>query len=237
MKKVIALALALLVLLCAGCSEKTEPDPAVEAYLNTGLTGQKAYDAVAQVSYTVRESKQNKAGEESGSYVYRVTIDQTDPENASLVFDQTYTGSYVEDGVSSRQIRLEKAEGSYHFITVTGEEVKQEEVEQQFVTDYLTSFFYVNNNAYDEGGLYYGDFFMLYIYRYPASSFFVDTQTDQCVFDEKMDIQNGQTGNVHLHQISRINSFGLLEQNYERFESVDQDMVLISELSASYVFR
>lgn len=238
MKKVVALAAAVLtLLLCTGCKEKTVPDPAVEAYLNTGLTAQKACAAVAQVEYTVRESKQNKAGEESGSYVFQVKIDQTDPENASLIFDQTYTGSYMDDGVSNRQIRLEKVEGTYLFTTVNDGEVSQEEVEQQFVTDYLTSFFYVNNNAYDEGGLYYGDFFMLYIYQYPASSFFVDTQTNQCVFDEKMDIRNGQTGNVHLHQISRINSYGLLEQNYERFESMEQDMVLISELSASYVLR
>ena len=52
-----------------------------------------------------------------------------------------------------------------------------------------------------------------------------------------MDIRDEETGNVHLHQISKINSLGLLVSNYERYESVDSDLVLLSELSAEYSFR
>lgn len=236
-KKIFAGILMLVLLMCAGCEEKTVPDPEVEAYLNTEITAQKAYDAVAQVEYTVFQSQQNKAGEESGSYRYTVKIDKTDSENLYLQFTQQYSGDYVEDGITDKEVRLEKVDGKYQYVTVSGSQTETEEVDDQFATDYVTAFFYVNNNAYNEGGLYYGDFFMLYIYKYPASSFSVDKENNLCVFDEKMDIQHSQTGNVHLHQISKINVWGLLESNYERYESMEQDMVLISELTASYVYR
>lgn len=235
-KSLLIVASILCLLLCTGCTKKTVPDPEVEAYLNTGITAQKAYDAVAQVDYTVTQSKQNKAGEESGSYVFRVSIDKTDAASMRLNFYQQYFGDYVEDGVTERRITVEKVDGAYRYTTVSNGQTKTEQVDDQFVTDYITSFFYVNNNAYNEGGLYYGDFFMLYIYKYPATSFSVNKQTNQCIFNEKMNIRHAETGEVHLHQISTLNPLGLLDGNYERYESVEKDMVLLSELKAEYVY-
>lgn len=220
-----------------GCAKKTVPDANVEKYLNTEISAQRAYSAVDIVDYTVTEQQTNKAGEVNGGYTFVVHIDKTDPENLHLHITQEFVGNYVSDGVFQKEVLLERVNGTYLYTTQNGAERKTEQVEDGFAVDYVTSFFYVNNNAYNEGGLYYGDFFMLYIYKYPATSFYIDDTTNQCVFDEKMDIQNKDTGNVHLHQITRINTLGLLESNYERYESVNTDFVLCSELSAEYVFH
>lgn len=224
------------ILLCVGCSRQTTPDPAVEAFLNTNLSAKKAYDTVAAVEYTVRQSQQNKAGEETGGYTLTVKIDKRDENNLRLETYTEFFGDAVEDGITFTSAVIERVEGVYLYTTSNGKETKQEVAEDMFVVDYVTSFFYMDNGAYNEGGLYYGDFFMLYIYKYPESSFFVDTETNECVFNEKMNIAYNETSNVRLHQISRINQWGLLNSNYERYESVVQDMVLVSELTATYVF-
>ena len=135
-------------------------------------------------------------GDESGSYVFHIMIANADPDNMRLEIIQDYYGDYIEDGISQKQVLLERVNGQYLYTTWNGNEKKQEEVDDQFVVDYITSYFYRNNNAFNEGGLYYGDFFMLYIYKYPASSFSVDTENDLCIFDEKMDIRDEETGNV-----------------------------------------
>ena len=220
-----------------GCAKKTVPDPSVERFLNTEISAQKAFDAVDVVDYTVTEQQTNKAGEVNGGYTFIVHIDKTDPKHLCLHISQEYVGNYVSEGVFHKEVLLERVNGTYCYTTQNGSDRKTEEVEDSFATDYVTSFFYVNNNAYNEGGLYYGDFFMLYIYKYPATSFYVDNDTGFCVFDEKMDIQNKDTGNVHLHQVSKINRLGLLETNYERYESVNTDFVLCSELKATYTYH
>lgn len=237
-KRLVAVALGIaLILSLAGCGKKTTPDPAVEAYLNTEISAQKAFDAVTRVEYTVTQKQQSKAGNESGSYIFHISIDKSDPDNMRLEIIQDFYGDYIEENISQKRVLLERVDGQYLYTTWNGSEERQEEVDDQFVVDYITSYFYRNNNAFNEGGLYYGDFFMLYIYKYPASSFSVDTENNLCIFDEKMDIRDEETGNVHLHQISKINSLGLLISNYERYESVDSDLVLLSELSAAYTYR
>ncbi len=234
--RILAIAAALILLLCTGCSKQIQPNPEVEAFLNTDITAEKAYDAVAKVEYTVHQSKQNKAGQETGGYDLHVKIDKTDPQNLRLEFQQTYFGDGVNDGIESVRATIERVDGSYLYTTTKNGETKQEKAEDKFVTDYITSFFYMDNGAYNEGGLYYGDFFLLYIYKYPETAFSVDKEKNQCIFNEKMNITYEATGNVRLHQISKINVWGLLDSNYERYESIDQDMVLVSELTASYTF-
>lgn len=234
--RVLAIVAVIALLFCTGCSRQTEPDPEVEAFLNTGISAEKAYESVTKVEYTVHQSQQNKAGEETGGYDLHVKIDKSNPDALYLEYEQKLFGDAIEDGVSVKGATIALVDGKYIYTTVNGEQTKQQEAEEQFVKDYITSFFYKNNGVYNEGGLYYGDFFMLYIYKYPESSFSVDKENAQCVFNEKMNIAYEQTGNVRLHQIAKINAYGLLNSNYERYESVDQDMVLVSELKASYSF-
>lgn len=235
-KRILALMAVLALLFCTGCTPQTEPDPEVEAFLNTGIDAQKAYEAVAKVEYTVRQSEQNKAGEELGGYELHVKIDKSNADALHLEYEQTFFGNAIQNGIERKQASITLVDGKYIYTTVNGEETKQEEPDEKFVQDYITSFFYMDNGAYNEGGLYFGDFFMLYIYKYPASSFSVDKESNQCVFDEKIHIQNEQTGDVRLYQTTKINPYGLLDSNFERYESVDEDMVLLSELKATYVF-
>lgn len=238
MKRLNLIFFVMLLLICtfAGCSKKTKPDPAVEAYLNTEISAQKAYDAVKQVSYTVTQKQQSKAGNETGSYVFEINIDKSDPNDMRLEIVQDYSGDYIENSIAQKRVLLERDGEAYTYTTWEGSEKTQQEVENQFATDFITSFFYTNNNVYNEGGLYYGDFFMLYIYKYPESSFFVDEEDNLCVFNEKMDIHDEEIGNVHLHQVSKVNELGLLVSNYERYESVNSDLVLVSELTANYSY-
>ncbi len=223
-----------LVFCMAGCTPKIVPNPEVEAYLNTGLTAQQAMEAVKTASYRVEEIQTTKTGTQLGKALYEVFIDLSDANALRLTIQQSLSGSYAEDGITQKSVRLEKVDGKYLYTTVNGEQRKEETVEDSFARDYVASFFYTNNEAYNEGGLYYGDYFMLFLYKYPATAFYVDGETNLCVFDEKMEIHNANTGLVYLHQISKINVHGLLESNYERYESVEQDLILTSTLTASY---
>lgn len=184
MKKSFLFILCLLLLPLLACGEeKTVPDPQVEAFLNTELSGEKA----------------------------------------------------VEAGIVQGEVTLKRRAEGCIYTTRQNEAVKEETVEDTFAADYINSFFFTDNGAYKEGGLYYGDFFLLYIYKYPASSFFVEGDT--CVFDEKMEVYEGDGLPVLLHQRAVIDKYGLLQQEYERFESQEQDMVLVSALQASYEYK
>ena len=235
-KKLLIAVLIIIAALLTGCEKKTVPNTEVEAFLNTGISAQKAFDAVDYAEYTVTQRQQNKRGQESGSYTFHIMIDKSDPDDLKLEIVQDYYGDYIEDNVARKQVLLEKKDGQYIYTVRDGEETKRDKVDDQFALDYVMSFFYRNNNAFNEGGLYYGDFFLLYIYKYPASSFSVERENESCIFNEKINVIDAETGDVHLHQISEINKYGLLKSNYERYESVDKDIVLISELSAEYRF-
>lgn len=235
-KKAILLAvLCLLPLLLCGCGEeKTVPKPEVEAFLNTEISGEKAVKDVATASYTVTETRENKAGEELGRTEYAVTLDRSNEESLYLHILQTYTGNAVEDGISEKEVTLEKTETGYLYTTRLDQEVNTEAVEDTFAVDYLNSFFFTDNGAYKEGGLYYGDFFLLYIYKYPETSFSVEGDT--CVFDEKMSIYQGEDTPIWLHQRAVINPLGLLLEEYERYETEDSELILVSQLQAEYTY-
>ena len=239
MKKILLIILIVAMLgLFTACdfSKKYTPDPKVEQFLNTELDGKKALDKVATASYTVTEKQLKKDGTVLGSATYTVQVDKTDAKNISIQIENAYTGRYVQEGVTNEQVNYYKEGSNYFRKAITNFSSKVEAVDESFVVDYLTSLFYVNNDAYDEGGLYYGDFFLLYIYRYPTEYFYVDEQNNLCVFDGKMNIFNDETGNVHLHHIAKINEWGLLQSNYEKHESVKQDFIVECTLTASYTY-
>lgn len=239
MKKVLLIILIVTLLaIFTACdfSQRYTPDPEVEQFLNTELSGKKALDRVATVNYTVTESQQTKDGTVLGSVTYTVRLDKSVAENLYIQIQHDYIGKYIEDGVTTQTVTYYKQGENYFRKTENNFTSKTENVDSAFVVDYLTSLFYVSNDAYDEGGLYYGDFFMLYIYKYPTDYFFVDKQNNLCVFDGKMNIFNDATGNVHLHHVAKINQWGLLVSNYERHESVKEDFVVESTLSANYTY-
>ncbi len=218
-------------------SKKYTPDPKVEQFLNTQLDGKKAMDKVATANYTVTEKQLKKDGTLLGSVTYTVQIDKTIAESLFVQIDHEYSGRYVEGGVTFQQVKFYKEGDKYYRKTSNNFTSKVEVVDSAVVVDYLTALFYVSNDAYDEGGLYYGDFFMLYIYKYPTDYFYVDEQSNLCVFDGKMNIFNNDSGNVHLHHVAKINEWGLLQSNYEKHESVTEDFIVESTLTASYTYN
>ena len=239
MKRKLTLVLTLLILLAAlvACEQNYVPDPAVEEYLNSGLTASKAFDALSSVSYQTTTTILNKNGDEQGKQISQVRFDVSDKQNLTLDMSNVYSGSLVQDGVTERTIKLSKRDGKYVYETVTNVPAKDSstEVEEQVALDLITSLVYVDNGAYDSSGLYYGDVFMLKIYKYPAKSFYVDEQADLCVFDEKMLIlRDDDMGNVRLYQTTKINRLGLLVSTYEKYESVDKDYVMVSEVVVDY---
>lgn len=238
MKKILALVLTLLILAVAlvGCEKDYVPDPAVEQYLNSGLTAQKAFETLSSVSYETTTTIFNKSGEQQGKYVNKVQFDISDKDSVTLSIINTYSGSLIEEGVTEQTVTLSKQGEKYVYETVTNVPSKNssKEIDSQVAIDLITSLVYVDNGAYDSSGLYYGDIFMLKIYKFPAKSFYVDEQEDLCVFDEKMLILRDDLGNVRLYQTTKINRLGLLMSSYEKYESVDQDYVMVSEISATY---
>ena len=82
-KKLLIAVLIIIAALLTGCEKKTVPNTEVEAFLNTGISAQKAFDAVDYAEYTVTQRQQNKRGQESGSYTFHITIDKSDPDDLS----------------------------------------------------------------------------------------------------------------------------------------------------------
>lgn len=224
--------LLLACLLFLGCQKRTVPKPEVEAFLNTELSGIKAFEAVEQVDYILQESWQDAQGQELGSSHTRIGIEKKEGQSLSLHMHTSYTGSYVREGIEEAEQRLYYENGGYMYYTSSNGEEKTEPVEESFARDLVTSFFYTQNEAYCQGGLYYGDYFLLHIYDNPAESFSVEENC--CVFDQRMVTEDRDIGEIRFHQRSVINPLGLLVENTERYESIEKGTVLVSTLSALY---
>ncbi|MCM1195215.1 MAG: hypothetical protein NC332_04700 [Firmicutes bacterium] len=237
-KSAVVILLFALLLVFVACEKEYIPDPAVEEYLNGGLTADKAFKQIASAHYFTTEITANKAGAEQGKQTADVYFDLSDKDNLKLTMSQTFSGTYVTDGVTEQTTALEKSGDGYTYSVVTNVQSKNknQQVTAEFALDLVTSLVYTDNGAYNEGGLYYGDLFMLRIYRFPSESFYVDTDKDLCVFDEKMRILRDDVGDVLLNQVTKINRLGLLISDYEEYESVDRDYVMKCSVSAEYEF-
>lgn len=242
-KLVIVLALLLIVLAFAGCERDFTPDPAVREFLNTGLTAEKAYNSIAKASYTETRTLQNKQGVVKAQFVSEVSLDKSDEDNLYLYIHTVFSGDYIENNVAERTSTLSKVDGVYEYrvttkfaSTGTTNQTK-EVVDEEDAINLITAIIYVDNGAYAEG-LYYGDYFMLRIFKFPAESFYVDTEENLCVFDEGMLIVGYEDiGDVKLFQVTKINELGLLVYNSERYESVDKDYVMTCEIVPQYEYK
>lgn len=239
MKKRIVVFLFVLMVALSACSSATTPAPEVEAFLNTGVSAQGAFEAIKTASYTTSISYETKDGQVKGTSEYRMEMNKEDPQRLQLTLDRSFTGVNVVDGVEMQTITLEKDEttGMYHYTTVVNGEKTVEEVDDTFALDFVTSLIYQNNGVYNEGGLYYGDFFMLYIYKYPTESFYVSEDGKSCVFDEKMFMSREDVGDVYLYQTTKVNSLGLMTYDYERYEGVEADYMVISQTNVAYTLH
>lgn len=239
-KKITILVTVLLLfgVLLSGCRKQYTPRPEVEQYLNSGLTAEKSFEKIAECNYTSTVTIQNKNGSEQGKQTNKVSFNVTDKENLLLVMEQTFSGSYVENGVTEQFVTLSKQDGKYIYAVETNvsSQNKIRQVDDEFAQDLITALVYTDNGAYDNGGLYYGDTFMLSIYKYPPESFCLDTESDLCVFDEKMLIIHDRIGKVRLYQTTKINRLGLLEYDYEKYVGEDSDQIVISEVIARYKY-
>ncbi len=219
-----------------GCETTYTPDPQVEQFLNTGLTASSSYDAVATASYIDTKVLTDLQGNELGVSRCEVTIDKTNADNLSLVVEASFSGSYVENGIISTRTELALGDDGYIRTVKRGEDVKRESLTEQIACDYIRSFFYMNNDAYDEGGLYYGDFFMLNIYKYQPLCFSVVDDGEACRFYCLRHIDDGDIGKIALTQDTKINKLGLIISNSERYESEQENTVLSATLTASYTY-
>ena len=242
MKRKLSIILLLLLTLFAlvACDREYKPDPAVKEYLNNGMTAEKAYSQIDTVYYEETRSIQNKAGETRGKFYSEVSMDKSDKNNLKLSVHSEYEGECIEDNVVEVNSTLERVDGAYVYTvekTHQGLElpvVTSENMSEEDAQNLIIAIIYTDNGAYDEG-LYYGDLFMLRIFRFPPESFYVDTENDLCVFDEGMLIKEYfDLEDVELHQVTKINKLGLLTYNFEKYIGTKSDYVLVSETTASY---
>ena len=243
MKRKLSIILLLVLTICVlvSCEREYTPDPAVREYLNNGMTAAKAYSQIDTVYYEETRSLQNKAGETRGKFYSEVSMDKSDKDNLKLAIHSVYEGECIEaDNVREINSTLERIDGAYVYTvekTHVGSDVPVVTHQNMSIEDaqnLIIAVIYTDNGAYDEG-LYYGDLFMLRIFRFPPESFYVDTENDLCVFDEGMLIKEYyDLEDVELHQLTKINKLGLLTYNYEKYIGTKSDYVLVSETVASY---
>lgn len=239
-KKALPVIIAILLLVClASCTPSYTPKPEVEAFLNTGLTGKKAMAQVKTAHYVEKATRISKEGTTLGEAIRDVTIDITTPGAYRMALVQTLSGDYIgEDGVTQQTIITEVDNGAYRSVVKVGDEETITPLTLEEAEGGITRQFYYDNTVYAEGGLYYGDFFMLNIYKWEPESFYVDEEKHECVFDQRMFFTpSDDVGEMRLHQITRINEHGLITSNFEEYTSVKTGLVLTSTIQATYQWR
>lgn len=239
-KSALVILLILVIVVFAGCEPHYTPDPAVEQYLNTGLTAEKAFARLNKAGYTEERTTLNKQEQQTAKTTVNVQADYSDRENVTLVIEQSYEGNDVVDGIEHSLAVLQRNdEGKYVYTTTSKHSgsdepsVKREEMSDADAFALAQSIVFSNNEVYDEG-LYYGDLFMLYIYQYPAKLFYVDSD-NLCVFDAKLLIPRADV-DIKMTQLTKINQYGLLVYSYEKYQRADDEIVLISEITPSYEY-
>lgn len=245
MKRKVSTILLFVLVIClfVGCEREYTPDPAVREYLNNGMTAAHAYEQIATASYVETRTLQNKLGEVRGTFRSEVSLDKTDKDNLKLTIHSVYEGECIEEeNVTELRSTLAKVDGVYKYTvekTPVGSNkpmVAVRDMKEEDAQNLIVAIIYSDNGSFDEG-LYYGDLFMLRIFRFPPESFYVDTEANLCVFDEGMLIKEYfDLEDVELHQITKINQLGLLTYNYEKYIGTQSDYVLISETVASYEY-
>lgn len=242
MKRTATLIVALfaILLVFAGCSSQYTPDPAVEQYLNTGLTAEKAFEQLAKASYATIETRTDN-GVEIGKTVTEVAIDVADKDNMSMQTHITYSGECVENAIVDVVTDLQKTDGTYFYNVVTTynndkkPSTQVQKMDEQQAMDLIKAVVYLDNGAYDEGGLYYGDYFMMIIYQYPPEFFYIDEQ-NLLVFDGKLYIPREDIGDVMVEQNVKINELGLIISESEKWQGVNSSLVVTSETTPHYEF-
>lgn len=240
-KTAIVLALLLVALLSlSGCEKQYTPDPAVEQFLNTGLTADKAYAQIVSATYTTTNRVQNAEGEETGVNTVNVSFDISDKDNPLYTNRQTYSGIYVQNDVAQSVSTVLKTADGFEFVTEKqlsdgSTDKTSRNVDSQFVEDLIRSHVFEQNGVYAEGGLYFGDYFLQYIYRYPPEAFYVDEEENVCVFDAVVHVNNN-IGDTYIKQKIKINVFGLVTYYYEQYKNLDAQTTLTSETIPTYVF-
>ena len=153
-------------------------------------------------------------------------LDKTDENNLRVKIHSVYEGECVEeDKVTDMTAELSFSEGKYVY-TVTKKlldsdvpVVTKEIMETEDAQNLLVAIIYTDNGAYSEG------------------LFYVDTEENLCVFDEGMLLKEYyDLEDVELHQVTKINSLGLLMYNYEKYVGTKSDYVLISEITPTYTY-
>lgn len=240
MKKILPIILCILLSLSifVGCERTYTPDPAVEQFLDGGISAQKALAAVNIAKYTVTETRKSRNDDVLGVQITDVFIDLSDETAWQVTINQSANGSYLDDGKPKQSVvTIAKADQKFTHTKNEDGHVTQRDVDEQFVTEYVTTLFYHFNEAYYEGGLYYGDYYMLAIYKYPPEFFYVDETDDLCVFRQQCVTERKDTGKVQLIQETKVNRLGLLVYNNEEYISEKKDFVLVSELKATYEYK
>lgn len=235
MKRIVCLAVAILSMcLCfTACQKSYKPDPEVEKYLNGNISAENAFNRVKTVDYTVSDVKKKNDGTIIGTTRTRTFVDKSD--DASYKVEITITVSDGTEDLSETKVFINRNKDKYEYSTLKDGKAETKEVDDVFVSDFITKLFYTYNDAYYEGGLYYGDYFMLYIYKYPSKFFYIDEENDLCVFHQARFVEYKDMGTVTFIQQTKINRLGLIESNSETYESQEKDFSLTSTLDASYV--
>ncbi len=238
MKKItyVAFLLIFCLSLIAGCQKSYKPDPEVEEYLNGDISAQNAMNAVKTANYTVKETKSKFDGTVTGTSVTEVFIDLTDKNSRVVRIKITTDGDYSDGKTKESLVTIKRENSVYVHQKTENGKTETKEVTEDFATDYVTKLFFTFNDAYYEGGLYYGDYFRLYIYKYPSQFFFVDKENDLCAFHQARFVEYKDVGKVTFVQKTKINRLGLLRFNEERYESEEKDFSLVSTLNADYVY-
>ena len=208
-----------------------------------GMTAEKAYERIATASYTEVRTLSDKQDAVKGTFRSEVYLDKSNADDLKLTIRSVYEGECIEEeNITEMHATLVKSEGEYLYTvekmpvgsdkpTVTTETMKAEDAQ-----NLLATIIYTDNEVYDEG-LYYGDLFMLRIFRFPAESFYVDAENGLCVFDEGMLIKEYyDMEDVQLYQTTKINDLGLLVYNKERYVATKSDYVLTSETTPTYTY-
>lgn len=241
MKKALTICIAIiLAFVLVGCEKNYTPDPDVEQFLNTGLKASVSFAAIDYAEYTTVVMAYNGNNQQIGSSTLTVSFDKSDAANLSFYLVQEYMGNQIAGNLLKTETSLVKIDGKYKYTVssvyanLSDVQTTEEQVDAQFALDLITAQVYLDNGAYNEGGLYYGDMFMQRIYKYPAEAFYVDKQNNLCVFDAVVRFDHATLGKVAVKQLIKVNELGLLTYLSEEYRGEQLENYMLTEMHATY---
>jgi hypothetical protein len=207
-----------------GCNSD-QASPEVVSFL-TGMDAKKSYSSVSKGSsietycvYSKDDPNDNSNRVLEGTISTSYEFDKTDSSSFYWHQIKTFSGNQISGGVKKTEALLVKEETSYSLYSYDNNDVST--LEKEAINDdkaalLIERIFYIDEESYYKGGLYYGDIFKINTNNFPSDAFTLSDDQKSCIFSYKYIQDYGSNDDkLLLDQTISINKMGLIENSFQ----------------------